>query len=132
MKRLIASIALAVATAIGVTCAGPHAHTAAPPNANAPQGAAAPPAVTIGSGDLSQPELPAQAGPDAMAEVAVDASAVVFKYPAPQPAPRYAAPAGHWERRGLFGRQSVWVTTSPQPPKQQNYRGGSCASGRCP
>lgn len=61
---------------------------------------------------LSSPiaELPAQAGPDAVAELAVDDSAVVFNSPtcatcAPPQQPRYQ-PANNgprYQRRGLFG-----------------------------
>lgn len=47
-----------------------------------------------------------------------------------------AAPVvtGHWERRGVFGRQSVWVQDAPQ---QQYWTGlnkttsGGCAGGSC-
>lgn len=90
-----------------------------------------PAVVTIDEPGLSQPEVPpSQAEPDATAEVAVDASAVVFKQPAYVP----QTPAGHYERRGLFGRQSVWVKNQPQlqsRPANQTYGGRTCAGGRC-
>ena len=46
------------------------------------------------------------------------------------PAPKAAAPSGHWESAGLFGRQSVWVPDSPSAPSKTVTP--SCPSGNCP
>jgi hypothetical protein len=53
----------------------------------------------------------------------------------PIPVPAYV-PRGHYESRGLFGRQQVWVTDRPQQQYQQHaqyqYRSyGSCGPGGC-
>lgn len=50
--------------------------------------------------------------------------------PAKQPVfstPIQAPAKGHWEQRGLFGRNQVWV--SEQQSNQQNY--SSCGAGGC-
>jgi hypothetical protein len=46
----------------------------------------------------------------------------------PIPVPAYV-PRGHYESRGLFGRQRVWVTEQPQQYQYRTY--SSCSGGRC-
>ncbi len=119
-RKIVAVAALSLSA--GAACYRP---SPAPPSRTLDQstGAATPPAVTIGSGELSQPELSAQAGPDGATVSAVDGAVALLKQPRPVAARPVQVPV-----YGPFGRFRGYRTVQPQPPTQQ---GGSCAGGRC-